>query len=196
MDKLRETLVEMMSSYAVQGFNVRGYLTWNEDKTVFAVVDVVSEKDGRRYADASLIVRLVRDWILIERDINTPTLMESLVETGIPRQRIVCVYAGETLTDDDIFKDLLRREIEGYAAHHSGYFTVNEPENLFIVTRHTNGTRKVSAETDIIARFSEGKVVIEHARDSQALINQLAAAGIPRERIVVTAETVPEPAAK
>jgi hypothetical protein len=202
VDKLRETLIEVMSGYAGTGLNVVGYLTWNEAKTVFAIVDFVTERDGRRSADSSLIVRLQRDWILIERDMNSDILMEALVEAGIPRQKIICVYAGETLTDDDFFKDLLLQHLEAYAASISGYFTRSDANNLFIVTRRTNGKRKSTAETDIIARFADGKVIIEHiALNDKKLLDALVAAGIPREKIVLAyaGETVapaPEPIAK
>jgi hypothetical protein len=192
---VKDILIETMKGYAGQGLNGISYLTLNDAQNVFAIVSVSTWK-GEHFADSSLIVRLQRDWILIERDMNSDILMEALVEAGIPRKKIICVYAGETLSDDDVFKDILQQQMEAHAAHISGYFTLNEAENLFIVTRRTNGKRKASAETEYIARFTESKVVIEYAPHSQFLADALVVAGIPVDRIVLSSKEAPEPLTK
>lgn len=67
--------MKILLVYTGKGLNVDGYLTWNEDKTVLAIVDLVTEADGQHSDDASLIVRLEDKLILIDRDMTTPILM-------------------------------------------------------------------------------------------------------------------------
>jgi hypothetical protein len=46
-----------------------------------------------------LLVRLVHDHIVIERDINSKPLVDALMQAGIPRERIVLAYAGEPIPE-------------------------------------------------------------------------------------------------
>ncbi len=94
MDTLMDTLCYVMDGYAGEGLNGRSYLTSSADGRVLAVVTVAQVRD-QRIADADLIVRLIADKIIIERDLNDKVLVDALVQAGVPRKQIVLAYAGE-----------------------------------------------------------------------------------------------------
>lgn len=94
MDSLKDTLVHVMGGYAGKALNGCSYLTSNDDQDVFAVVSVGEVKD-KRIADAALIVRLIDDKIIIERDINDKPLVDALIQAGVSRERIFLAYTGE-----------------------------------------------------------------------------------------------------
>ena len=93
---LKDMLRRVMDGYAGEGFNGHSYLTSSADGQVLAVVIVAQVRD-QHIADADLIARLVGDKIIIERDLNDKTLVDALVQAGVPRQQIVLAYAGESV---------------------------------------------------------------------------------------------------
>jgi hypothetical protein len=93
---LKEMLLQAMAGYAVEGLNGCSYLTSSEDGQVLTVVTVARARD-QRLADTGLIVRLVGDKIVIERDMNDKMLVDALVQDGVPRRQIVLAYAGESV---------------------------------------------------------------------------------------------------
>jgi len=95
MEQLKSILIEVLRGYAVKGFNGRGYLMSDSAETVFAVIDI-GQVRGKTVADASLIVRLIDDQIIIDRDLNDKILLDALLQAGIPRHQIVLTYADET----------------------------------------------------------------------------------------------------
>ncbi|MDZ4766279.1 MAG: element excision factor XisI family protein [Chloroflexota bacterium] len=46
----------------------------------------------------SVMVRVVDDFVVIEHDIHDRPLWQALVRAGVPREKIVLAYVGETLT--------------------------------------------------------------------------------------------------
>ncbi len=98
LDVLLLTVVEEVGKYAKKGLNGQDYLTQSDDRLLIAVVGW-SIQHGKRYADASLIVRIVDDWVVIERDQNDKPLVDALVQNGIPRRQIVLAYAGESVPE-------------------------------------------------------------------------------------------------
>lgn len=94
MDTVSETLQRVLAGYAGEMLNGYSYLTTNGDGTVFAMIGVgyIGEQC---VVDISLIVRLERTTIVIERDVNNKPLVDALVADGIARSQIVPAYAGE-----------------------------------------------------------------------------------------------------
>ncbi len=90
---------EEIAKYAVNGINVESYLTQNDEATLFAVIDL-SIQDGKRFADASLIVRIEDERVIVEHDMNDKPLVDALTQAGIPRRRIILAYAGELVPED------------------------------------------------------------------------------------------------
>jgi hypothetical protein len=52
-----------------------------------------------RMVDVGLIVRVVGDRIIIERDVNDKPLVDALLQASISRQQIVLAYAGEPVEE-------------------------------------------------------------------------------------------------
>ena len=92
MDILKDTVRAVMAGYARKGLNSHSDLTHNDDYTVLTVVTTVN---GKNTPFMSLLVRILADMVVIERDQNDKPLVDALVQAGIPRHRIVLVYAGE-----------------------------------------------------------------------------------------------------
>jgi XisI protein len=96
MDNLKETVYEVVSSYAVQALNGKTYMTTNTEQNVFAVL-FVGKFQEQHIADAGLIVRLEGDFVIVEQDLNSKIVLEALLQAGIPREKIILAYAGESL---------------------------------------------------------------------------------------------------
>jgi hypothetical protein len=44
-----------------------------------------------------VLARIVDDFVIIDEDTTDRPLWQELVQAGIPRERIICLYAGEEL---------------------------------------------------------------------------------------------------
>lgn len=97
MDSLIDTLRDVMRGYAKKGLNGQGYYMENEEHNVFAVISLATMPKAQRIATAGLIVHVVNDKIIIERDMNDKILLDALLQAGIPREQIVLAYAGESV---------------------------------------------------------------------------------------------------
>jgi hypothetical protein len=94
MDRLRETLIAVLEGYTGKAFNGYSYLTSSADQRHY-VVTSVGYVHGQRVVNTGLVVQLVDDTIIIDRDINNRPLVDALLQAGVPRARIILAYAGE-----------------------------------------------------------------------------------------------------
>jgi hypothetical protein len=94
MDSLKQTVRQVVAGYAGKVINGYSYLTQNEDASVFTVV-VVTEVKGKHNSGVSLIVRVVSDYVIVERDQTDKIVLNALLQAGIPREKIILAYAGE-----------------------------------------------------------------------------------------------------
>ena len=95
MATLKDTLEHVLMGYAGKALNGCSYLTGSADRQVFAIVSVGQVRD-QHIVDTGLVVRLVNDRIVVERDVNDKPLVDALVQAGVPRGQIVLAYAGES----------------------------------------------------------------------------------------------------
>ena len=95
MDTLTETLAAVMAGYAGHALNGDSFLTHSDDRTVMTVISV-GDVRGQHFAVANLVARIAHGHIIVEHDINDKPLVDALVAAGVPRQRIVLAYAGES----------------------------------------------------------------------------------------------------
>jgi hypothetical protein len=100
---LKKIVIEQMQAYAVQGLNGKSYLTMNAEQDVL-MVSSLSIQRQKRVTSVGLWVRLVNDYVVIERDMNTKPLVDALVQAGVPRERIVLAYAGESTGEPDLLR--------------------------------------------------------------------------------------------
>lgn len=98
MDKLKQIVYQVVSEYAKDGLNCHSYLTRNDDGTVLTVIDI-EHSPKKHEMDVSVVVRLVGDYVAIERDTNNKLVVDALIQAGVPRAKIVLAYAGEALPE-------------------------------------------------------------------------------------------------
>ncbi len=101
MDSLKKTVYEVIAGYTGKALNGYSYLTTNEDHTLLAVVDIEQPKEKRQphYAGTSVIVQIIGDMVIIDRDQNDKLVVDALLQAGIPREQIILAYAGESLQE-------------------------------------------------------------------------------------------------
>ncbi len=98
MDAMTNTLRKVIDGYAGKALNGHSYLTISPDEQVFTVV-AVGKIEGERFVNVGLVVHLIADRIVIERDVNDKPLVDALIQAGIPRSQIVLAYAGEPVEE-------------------------------------------------------------------------------------------------
>lgn len=96
MDTLRETLKSTLVGYAGEGLNSHAYLMSNSDDTAFAVIASASVR-GEPVVNTGILARIESGLIIIERDMNDKQVVDALVQNGVPRDKIILAYAGETI---------------------------------------------------------------------------------------------------
>lgn len=96
METLHHTLKAAMLGYTGRGLNDESVLTTSADGHLLTVVSI-GQVRGEIVVDTGLIVRLLGDSIVIDRDNNNKPLVDALVQAGVPREQIVLAYAGETI---------------------------------------------------------------------------------------------------
>ena len=95
MDRVEVSVYNVVAQYATRGLNGSSYMMQSPDENLLGVV-AQSIQRGQRHTSVSLLVRLIGDLIVIEHDANNKPLYEALMQAGIPRERIILAYAGET----------------------------------------------------------------------------------------------------
>lgn len=100
MDNIKNILKKTLLSYAGDGLNSYAYLMSNDDETAFAVVASASVR-GKPVINTGILARIEGNLIIIERDMNDKQLVDALVQNGVPREKIVLAYAGETIATAD-----------------------------------------------------------------------------------------------
>lgn len=100
MDDLKITLQEILMGYAGEGLNSYAYLMSNADDTAFAVIASASVR-GNPVVNTGILARVENDMIIIERDMNDKQVVDALVQNGVPRDKIILAYLGETLATAD-----------------------------------------------------------------------------------------------
>lgn len=92
---------------------------------------------------------------------------------------------------------VVQREVEGYerpAVKATTYAISDEERQRYTVLVVPDQPRKYNATIMIMARIEDDFVIIEHDTTDRPLWKELVAAGIPREKIILTyaGETAPD----
>ena len=98
MATLKQTVLKVVSEYAKDGLNCASYLTQNDDGSLLTVVDI-EDSPKVHDMDVSLVVRIIGEKIIVERDLNNKPAVDALVQAGIDRNKIVLAYAGEPIPE-------------------------------------------------------------------------------------------------
>ena len=96
MASLNDIVKQVVFWYASGGLNLRTFALSNEEQSVYAV-NVVDWPNRHRPAGVVVLARIEDDRVVIEEDTTDRPLVDALVKAGIPRERIVLQYAGESL---------------------------------------------------------------------------------------------------
>lgn len=105
MANLVDILREEVRKYASNGRSAKARLfpLLNDSLQTYAV-NAVGEVGGQHISHVVVLARLVNDQIVIEEDKTDKPLFEALEQCGIPRERIVLAYAGETVPDAETYR--------------------------------------------------------------------------------------------
>lgn len=98
MDNLKQIVHKVVSEYAKYGLNCISYLTQNEDGNLLTVVDI-EDSPQTHDMDISVVVRIVGEQVVIERDLNNKLVVDALLQAGIERKNIILAYAGEAIPE-------------------------------------------------------------------------------------------------
>lgn len=98
MDTIREILIRELEKYAGKAFNGYSYLTASSDQSHFVITSVGYIR-GQRIVNTAMIVQLLNDQIVIDRDIYDKQLVDALLQVGVPRSQIILAYAGEPVPE-------------------------------------------------------------------------------------------------
>jgi hypothetical protein len=96
MGSLRDSVLAVMSGYAVKGLNGSSVLTMSADQSILTIVSTAIVK-GKRMTTTSLIARIDNDHVFIDHDINNKPLVDALVQAGIPPDKIILTYTDEPI---------------------------------------------------------------------------------------------------
>jgi hypothetical protein len=97
-DTLRSHLKTALRGYVKPARNGYTFLTTDPAETRFVVTGIGHTHRGR-VVNAAIIVQLVGNKIIIERDINSKPLADDLLYLGVPREQIILAYVGEAVPE-------------------------------------------------------------------------------------------------
>jgi hypothetical protein len=95
---LETILRREVADYAGPALRARTHYVEDAARLTFAVV-AFSDHPLRFRGQIVVMARIVDDHIVIDEDISDRPLVDELVRAGVPRDRIVLYYAGETLPE-------------------------------------------------------------------------------------------------
>lgn len=102
---LTMTVQSEVKGYARPALLATTYYFENPAQRAYVVL-LVPDPEARRKIDSGIIVmaRVVTDasgveWVVIDEDTTDRPLWRELVRVGIPRNQIICAYAGEKLPE-------------------------------------------------------------------------------------------------
>lgn len=97
---IREVVKREVEDYARGGwFQAEGYAVSDDVRQIYTVI-VVPDLPRPFPARVVVMARIVGDYVVIDEDTTDRPLFDELERAGIPRERIVLLYAGQTLPED------------------------------------------------------------------------------------------------
>jgi len=93
---LKSIVEREVKAYAVEGWNVNITFTTDASGHEFVLIAHATE-DGKTTTFTSMMVEVVGENIIIHQDHNDPALADTLMQVGIPREKIILAYMGESV---------------------------------------------------------------------------------------------------
>lgn len=100
MDNLAQILREEVNWYEAsgEGAGLRLFAVNDEERKIYAVNAIHLPRE-RHTSGIVVLARIVDDKIVIEEDRTDRPLVKHLMERGIPREKIILAFAGETVPE-------------------------------------------------------------------------------------------------
>lgn len=98
MDQLSEVVKGQVQWYAGEGLGVELVSLVNDQKHVYAVA-VLDTPTHKEPPEFMIMARVKGDRVIVEADTTDRPLVDALMQAGIPREKIVLAYAGETMPE-------------------------------------------------------------------------------------------------
>jgi hypothetical protein len=93
---LSAVVQRVVEEYAGPTLRATNYLLIDHERRAYSVV-VVPDRPRPFPARVVALARIVDDFVIIDEDTTDCPLWQALVRAGIPRERIICLYAGEEM---------------------------------------------------------------------------------------------------
>jgi hypothetical protein len=92
------TIVENeITNYQRPALHGQTYLVMDKAHQIYSILFVPNNIQQHLKPGIILLVRIIEEMIVIDEDITDRPLYQALVRAGIPREKIILRYAGETL---------------------------------------------------------------------------------------------------
>jgi hypothetical protein len=98
MDTTREILIRELKKYSGKALNGYSFLAESDDQSQFVITSIGYVR-GQRIVNTAMIVELINDKIVIDKDIYDKQLVDALLQAGVPRSQIILAYAGEPVPE-------------------------------------------------------------------------------------------------
>lgn len=98
MDNVDAIVKEAVNWYASGGPNLKTFPVTLPDHAGYGVI-VLDYPVRQQPAGVVVFARIVGDYVVIEEDTTDRPLVDKLTAKGIPRDKIICAYAGESLPE-------------------------------------------------------------------------------------------------
>jgi hypothetical protein len=100
LNKLTTTVEEEVKDYArARGWKAATHFVADHERQTYLVI-TVPDVPRPFPARAVVMARIVDGMVIIDEDTTDRPLVEELMRAGIPREQIICLYAGESLPDE------------------------------------------------------------------------------------------------
>lgn len=101
MDNLLKIVRQEVEKYAGsgRGINLRLCPVLDDEHQTYSVI-AVDYPNHQNVAGVVVLARVIGDNVIIEEDSTNKKLIDALLQNGIPREKIVLAYAGETMDEN------------------------------------------------------------------------------------------------
>lgn len=94
---LAEALQDEISWYHAKGIGSTAYFVLNQAEQVYCVMSVPHQQTENYHARPIVMAHIHEDFVVIDADNTDKPLYERLERAGIPREKIILAYLGETV---------------------------------------------------------------------------------------------------
>ena len=98
MDQLEAILRQEIADYSGPSLKSTTHYIEDMNRQIYAVV-IVPDLPRPFKSRVMVMARIIGNFVIIDEDTTDRPLYETLIKAGIPREKIILLYAGEQLPD-------------------------------------------------------------------------------------------------